>query len=60
MMSATAEPTADLAQCQREIELVKTELIAKFKSIGIGAGLLAGAALVLYSTYMYSNPPGPK
>ena len=32
---------------QREIELVKTELIAKFKALGIGAGLIAAALLVL-------------
>jgi hypothetical protein len=31
----------------REIELVKTELVAKFKALGIGAGLIAGALLVL-------------
>jgi uncharacterized membrane protein YqjE len=30
-----------------EIELAKLELIAKLKKIGIGAGLLAGAAIVL-------------
>ncbi len=31
----------------REVELLKTELIAKLKALGIGAGLLAGAAVVL-------------
>lgn len=31
----------------REVELFKAELIAKLKSLGIGAGLLAGAAVVL-------------
>lgn len=32
---------------QREIELVKTELIAKFKALGVGAGIIAAAMLVL-------------
>lgn len=32
---------------EREIDLVKTEVIAKLKSLGVGAGLLAGAAVVL-------------
>lgn len=32
---------------QREVDLVKTEVIAKLKSLGVGAGLLAGAAVVL-------------
>lgn len=40
-------PTLVTELVQREIELVKTELVAKFKAIGIGAGLLAGAAIVL-------------
>jgi hypothetical protein len=31
----------------REIELIKTELIAKVKALGIGAGLIAGALVVL-------------
>lgn len=31
----------------REIELLKAELLAKLKSLGIGAGLIAGAALVV-------------
>lgn len=30
-----------------EIELLKTELIAKLKALGIGAGLLLGAVIVL-------------
>ncbi len=32
---------------EREIDLVKTEVIAKLKSLGVGAGLLAGAVVVL-------------
>jgi len=31
----------------REIALVKTELIAKFKALGVGAGILAAALIVL-------------
>jgi membrane protein implicated in regulation of membrane protease activity len=31
----------------REVELLKAELFAKFKALGIGAGLLAGAGVVL-------------
>lgn len=40
-------PTLVTDLVQREIELVKTELIAKFKALGIGAGIIAGALLVL-------------
>jgi uncharacterized membrane protein YqjE len=32
---------------EREIELVKTELIAKLKQLGIGAALLVGAVVVI-------------
>lgn len=32
---------------QSEIELIKTEVIAKLKSLGIGAGLIAAAAVIL-------------
>ncbi|AYF97903.1 phage holin family protein [Protaetiibacter intestinalis] len=32
---------------QREIELVKTELVEKLKALGVGAGLLLGAVVVL-------------
>ncbi len=32
---------------QREIELVKTELIEKLKALGVGAGLLLGAVITL-------------
>lgn len=31
----------------REVELLKAELIAKLKALGVGAGLLAGAVVVL-------------
>jgi uncharacterized membrane protein YqjE len=40
-------PTLVTDLVQREIELVKTELIAKIKALGIGAGVIAGALLVL-------------
>jgi len=40
-------PTLVTDLVQREIELVKTELIAKLKALGIGAGVIAGALLVL-------------
>lgn len=32
---------------QAEIELIKTEVIAKLKAVGIGAGLIVGALVVL-------------
>jgi membrane protein implicated in regulation of membrane protease activity len=31
----------------REVELLKAEVIAKLKALGIGAGLIAGAAVIL-------------
>lgn len=40
-------PTLVTDLVQHEIELVKTELIAKFKALGVGAGIIAAAALVL-------------
>jgi len=40
-------PTLVTDLVHREIELVKTEVIGKLKSIGIGAGLLVGAVIVL-------------
>jgi hypothetical protein len=40
-------PTLVTDLVQREIELVKTELIAKLKALGVGAGVLAAALLVL-------------
>ena len=40
-------PTLVTDLVQREIELVKTELVAKLKALGIGAGVIAVALLVL-------------
>ncbi len=40
-------PTLVRELIRTEIELAKTEMIAKLKSAGIGAGFLAGAAVVL-------------
>jgi uncharacterized membrane protein YqjE len=40
-------PTLVTDLVQREIELVKTELIVKFKALGVGAGIIAAALLVL-------------
>jgi len=40
-------PTLVTDLVQREIELVKTEVITKLKALGAGAGVLAGAGLVL-------------
>lgn len=40
-------PTLVTDLVQREIDLVKTELIAKLKALGVGAGIIAAAALVL-------------
>lgn len=40
-------PTLVSDLVQREIELVKTELVAKFKALGVGAGLIAAALVVL-------------
>jgi hypothetical protein len=40
-------PTLVTDLVQREIELVKTELIAKLKALGVGAGVIAAALLVL-------------
>jgi hypothetical protein len=40
-------PTLVTDLVSREIELVKTELIAKIKALGIGAGLIAVALTVL-------------
>lgn len=34
---------------EREIELVKTELRAKFAQLGIGAGLIAGAIVFIFA-----------
>lgn len=40
-------PTLVTDLVQREIELVKTELVTKLKALGVGAGILAAAVLVL-------------
>lgn len=40
-------PTLVTDLVQREVELVKAELVAKLKALGIGAGLIAGALVVL-------------
>ena len=43
----TSIPTLVTDLVQREIELVKAEMTAKLKALGIGAGIIAGAVLVL-------------
>lgn len=43
----TSIPTLVSELVQREIELVKAEMTAKLKALGVGAGLLAAAAIVL-------------
>jgi hypothetical protein len=43
----TSIPTLVQELVMREIELVKAEMLAKLKALGIGAGLLAGALLFL-------------
>ncbi|TXK18824.1 phage holin family protein [Homoserinibacter sp. GY 40078] len=43
----TALPQQVQELVQREIDLVKAELIAKLKALGTGAGLLVGALVVL-------------
>ncbi len=40
-------PTLVTDLVQREIELLKTEVVSKLKALGIGAGVIAGALLVL-------------
>jgi len=40
-------PTLVTDLIQREIDLVKAEMLAKLKALGIGAGLIAGAVVVL-------------
>jgi tetrahydromethanopterin S-methyltransferase subunit C len=40
-------PTLVSDLVQREIELVKTELVTKLKALGVGAGIIAAAFLVL-------------
>jgi hypothetical protein len=43
----TSIPTLVSDLVSREIELLKAEMVAKFKALGIGAGLIAGALIVL-------------
>lgn len=43
----TSIPTLVSDLVTREIELLKAEMVAKFKALGIGAGLIAGALVVL-------------
>jgi len=43
----TTLPEQVQALVQREIELVKTEIVEKLKALGVGAGLLLGAAIAL-------------
>lgn len=47
MQLVTSIPTLVQELIQREIDLVKTEIITKLKSIGVGAGLILAAAIVL-------------
>ena len=43
----TSIPTLVSDLVTREIELIKAEMIAKAKALGIGAGLIAGALVIL-------------
>jgi hypothetical protein len=43
----TSIPTLVTDLVNREIELLKAEMVAKVKALGIGAGLLAGALVIL-------------
>lgn len=43
----TSIPTLVTDLVSREIELLKAEMLAKVKALGIGAGLLAGALVIL-------------
>jgi hypothetical protein len=43
----TDVPTLMQELFHREVELLKAEVIGKLKALGVGAGLLAGAAVVL-------------
>lgn len=40
-------PTLVTDLVQREIELVKTEIVAKLKALGVGAGVIAAALIVV-------------
>jgi len=43
----TSIPTLVTNLVTREIELVKAEMLAKIKALGVGAGLIAGAVVIL-------------
>lgn len=43
----TSIPTLVTDLVAREIELIKAEMLAKIKALGIGAGLIAGALIIL-------------
>lgn len=43
----TSVPTLFADLVQREIELLKAEMVAKLKALGVGAGLIAAAVIVL-------------
>lgn len=43
----TSIPTLVTDLVQREIELLKAEMVAKLKALGIGAGLIVGALIIL-------------
>jgi uncharacterized membrane protein YqjE len=43
----TSIPTLVTDLVQRELDLLKAEMIAKLKALGIGAGLIGGAVIVL-------------
>jgi hypothetical protein len=43
----TSVPTLVADLVQREIELLKAEMVAKLKALGVGAGLIAAAVIVL-------------
>jgi hypothetical protein len=43
----TSIPTLVTDLVSREIDLIKAEMIAKLKALGVGAGLIAGALVVL-------------
>lgn len=45
LLTSLPEQVQELVQ--REIELVKTELVEKLKALGVGAGLLLGAVITL-------------
>jgi tetrahydromethanopterin S-methyltransferase subunit C len=46
----TSIPTLVADLVTREIDLLKAEMLAKVKALGIGAGLIAGALIILLGT----------